>query len=110
MNSRQRRRLRRLSERMFKLCDLTRLRIAQDLDKFCSICTEAARRDSDKGGSPLPEHMLKENGERPTGRDSIMANVVKAIHKAAADAGRFTIPYIEVTATISRTPAPDEVG
>lgn len=65
MNSRQRRRLRRLSERMFKLCDLTRLRIAQDLDKFCSICTEAARRDSDKGGSPLPEHMLKENGERP---------------------------------------------
>ena len=108
MNSRQRRRLRRLSERMFKLCDLTRLRIAQDLDKFCSICTEAARRDSDKGGSPLPEHMLKENGERPTGRDSIMANVVKA--KAAADAGRFTIPYIEVTATISRTPAPDEVG
>lgn len=95
MNSRQRRRLRRLSERMFKLCDLTRLRIAQDLDK---------------GGSPLPEHMLKENGERPTGRDSIMANVVKAIIKAAADAGRFTIPYIEVTATISRTPAPDEVG
>ncbi len=69
------------------------------------ICTEAARRDSDKGGSPLPEHMLKENGERPTGRDSIMANVVKAIAKAAADAGR-----IEVTATISRTPAPDEVG
>ena len=25
---------------MFKLCDLTRLRIAQDLDKFCAICVE----------------------------------------------------------------------
>jgi len=52
MNSRQRRRLRRLSERMFKLCDLTRLRIAQDLDKFCSICTEAARRDSESWPEP----------------------------------------------------------
>lgn len=43
MNSRQRRRFRRLSERMFKLCDLTRLRIAQDLNKFCAVRDGTAR-------------------------------------------------------------------
>ncbi len=75
MNSRQRRRLRRISERMWRQCDLTGMKNAQDLENFASNCS-------------MPEYMLQEKGERPTEGDSIMVNVVEAIHKAAAGAGR----------------------
>ena len=48
MNSRQRRKLRRLSERMCELCDLTMLRISQDVEAFLAACRE--RRELKTGG------------------------------------------------------------
>ena len=39
----------------------------------------------------LPEYMLQEKGQRPTGPDDIMVKVFETIHKAALDAGRVVI-------------------
>jgi hypothetical protein len=42
MNSRQRRRLRRLGERMCKLCDLIGQRMAQDMGKWTATISRTA--------------------------------------------------------------------
>lgn len=50
----------------------------------------------------LPEYMLQERGDRPTGPDDIMVKIFETIHKAALDAGRVSIteprsPMIDVS-------------
>lgn len=50
----------------------------------------------------LPEYMLQERGDRPTGPDDIMVKIFETIHKVALDAGRVSIteprsPMIDVS-------------